>query len=320
MVAAEATRIEAEYEAARQGAIWVAQNAEGRIRAEGTSTLDLLHRMSTNDLTGMAVGEARPTVLTTAIARTVDLIWVLSYADHALLLTGPGQGETVRRWLSRYIFFQDDVRLTDAGQEFGQFGVFGPKAAEAAEAVLPSAGSLEKGRFIEAEGVTVLRARPLAGDGFMVVGPADQMEALHARAEAGGALAASEATYQVLRIEEGQPQAGAELTEGYVPLEANLWSAVSFTKGCYIGQEIIARMESRGKLAKMLVGLKLGAPVEPGAEVRRDGAVVGVVSSAGVSPQAGPIALAFVKSAYCAAGGHVEVNGAKGEIAPFPIR
>ena len=91
-----------------------------------------------------------------------------------------------------------------------------------------------------------------------------------------GARPAGETAYQWLRLEAGVPEGGAddqgpigrELTEDYIPLEANLWPAVSFTKGCYIGQEIIARMESRGKLARRLVGLRLEAPAEVGAEVR----------------------------------------------------
>ena len=74
------------------------------------------------------------------------------------------------------------------------------------------------------------------------------------------------------------------MTESYIPLEANLWAAVSFTKGCYIGQEIIARMESRGKLARRLVGLRLDAPVEVGAEVQGQAGAVGTVTSAGVLP------------------------------------
>ena len=145
------------------------------------------------------------------------------------------------------------------------------------------------------------------------------MQELQARALGQGAVAASPATYEILRIEAGQPYAGHELTDDYIPLEADLWSAVSFTKGCYIGQEIIARMESRGRLAKTLVGLRLDAPVAPGAEVRCGGSLVGKVSSAAVSPWAGPVALAFVKPASAAQGTRVEVNGVPAEIAPFPL-
>jgi aminomethyltransferase len=312
-------QIEQEYRAAQTGAILVAQDHHGRVRATGRDRLDLLHRMSTNDLTGLPPGQAQPTVLTTAIARIVDLVWVLPFPDEALLLTSPGQAESVRRWLSRYIFFQDDVVLQDRSAELGQFGLFGQKASRAAEALIAGAGELPPGRFLSEGGLSVLRARPVAGDGYTVIAPPGELAAAREKALAAGAVPGSEETYQVLRIEAGQPYGGHELTGDYIPLEANLWNAVSFTKGCYIGQEIIARMESRGRLAKTLVGLKLASPVQAGSEVRREGVAVGAVSSATLSPQAGPIALAFVKPASGEPGTQVEVDGVAGEIAALPI-
>ncbi|MBI3362135.1 MAG: folate-binding protein YgfZ [Chloroflexi bacterium] len=302
VVEAAAGKIAREHEAARRGAIVVDRSHEGRIRATGRDRNDLLHRMSTNDLTQMQVGEARPTVLTTAIARIVDLVWVLNYPNDLLMLVGPRQATNVRRWLSKYVFFQDEVVFTDA-----------------AEALLPGAGRLTENHFLLEGDLTILRARPLAGDGFTVIAPSAQIPELKAKAQNAGAVQAGEDTYQVLRVEAGQPYTGNELSAAYIPLEANLWGAVSFTKGCYIGQEIIARMESRGRLAKTLVGLKLAAEVVPGAEVRCDGVNVGVVSSAVVSPQAGPIALAFVKPAFAETGAQLDIGGVAGEVAAFPI-
>ena len=309
----------AEYRAARRHAVVVDRSHEGRIRATGRDRLDLLNRMSTNDLTQMEAGEARPTVLTNAIARIVDLAWILNFPDEVLMLTGPGQATNVRRWLSRHIFFQDEVVLSDASETLGQLGIFGPRAGSIAGALLRGADELAQDRFAVEGNLTVLRARPLAGDGYCVIAPAPQIPELLRQAERAGAVAASDETYEILRVEAGQPATGHELSEGYIPLEANLWHAVSFTKGCYIGQEIIARMESRGRLAKTLVGLKLAAEVEPGVEVRRDGKAIGAVSSAAFSPEAGAIALAFVKPAFCDAGARVEVDGVSGEVTPFPI-
>ncbi|MBI3764061.1 MAG: folate-binding protein YgfZ [Chloroflexi bacterium] len=319
VVEAAAGKIAREHEAARRGAIVVDRSHEGRIRATGRDRNDLLHRMSTNDLTQMQVGEARPTVLTTAIARIVDLVWVLNYPNDLLMLVGPRQATNVRRWLSKYVFFQDEVVFTDASETSGQLGVYGPKAGDVAEALLPGAGRLTENHFLLEGDLTILRARPLAGDGFTVIAPSAQIPELKAKAQNAGAVQAGEDTYQVLRVEAGQPYTGNELSEAHIPLEANLWGAVSFTKGCYIGQEIIARMESRGRLAKTLVGLKLAAEVVPGAEVRCDGVNVGVVSSAVVSPQAGPIALAFVKPAFAETGAQLDIGGVAGEVAAFPI-
>src|SRR5947209_3599094 len=100
-----------EFAAAHTGAVVVRLSHEGRLRAIGRDRLDLLHRMSTNDLTSLAAGQARPTVLTTPIARIVDQLWVLNRGETVLCLTGPGRGTAVRRWLAGYIFYNDKVKF-----------------------------------------------------------------------------------------------------------------------------------------------------------------------------------------------------------------
>ena len=310
---------ESEFRAAQTGAVIVNRNVEGRVRVVGRDRLDLLQRMSTNELNSLPVGEARQTVLTTAVARIVDAPWVLNRGGEVLMLTGPGRATAVRRWLAGYIFFRDEIKLEDASAEFSQFALFGKEAASAAEAVMAGSGTLAHNHFIERDGVLVLRGRPLAGDGFHLVMPAAQFEPLWARAVASGAVAASEETYQLLRLAAGVPEAGHELTEDYIPLETDLWDAVSFTKGCYIGQEIIARMESRGKLARRLSGIVLDAPVAVGAEVRAGESVVGTVTSAGVLPTIGPAALSVIKTGACEAGTEVTVGEVRGRVVALPF-
>jgi aminomethyltransferase len=109
-----------------------------------------------------------------------------------------------------------------------------------------------------------------------------------------------EAAFDYLRIEEGLPRFGRELTLDYIPLEANLWPDVSFTKGCYTGQEIIARMESRGRLAKRLVRLRAAGPVAAGAPVTAGGKEVGRVTSAAVGLEK-TVALGYIKTGVLAA-------------------
>lgn len=311
--------IEVEYLTAQTSAVIVNRNVEGRVRAVGRDRLDLLNRMSTNDMNSLAVGEARQTVLINAIARIVDAPWVLNRGETALMLTGPGRAAAVRRWLAGYIFFRDEVKLEDASAELSQFALFGKTAAEIANALLPGSHSLAENRFIEQDGVIVLRGRPLAGNSFHVIAPAAQFESLWAQAVAAGAVAAGEETYQLLRLAAGLPEAGHELTEAYIPLETDLWEAVSFTKGCYIGQEIIARMESRGKLARRLSGMLLDAPVAVGAEVRAGEAVVGTVTSAGVLPNIGPAALSVIKTGACEPGTEVRVGEVRGRVVALPF-
>jgi aminomethyltransferase len=310
----------AEFEAAHRGAVVVRREHEGRLRIVGRDRLDLLHRMSTNDLNTLAVGEARETVLTTPIARIVDVLWVLNRGETALALTSAGRATGVRRWLSGYIFYNDQVKFADASAELGQLGLFGPQAAAVADALLPGAAALAPDRFLEGDGLLVLRGRPLAGDGYTVIAPSEAAGAAWQRALQAGAAPAGEDAFQLLRLEAGRPYAGHELTEDYIPLEADLWPAVSFSKGCYIGQEIIARMESRGKLARRLLGLELDAPVEAGAEVRvAGGGVAGKVTTAGVLPGRGPVALAFLKTSQAGPGTAVEVGAARGAAVELPF-
>src|SRR5260370_738762 len=122
----------------------------------------------------------------------------------------------------------------------------------------PSA--LIENRFLDGGELIVLRGLPLAGVGFTVIAATARLESLWTQALAAGAIPAGEDAYQLLRLEAGLP-GNPELTEDYIPLEANLWPAVDFQKGCYIGQEIIARMASRGTLARRLAGIRPAAPL-----------------------------------------------------------
>lgn len=310
--------VEAEYLSARASAVIIPRPQVGRVRALDRDRLDLLHRLSTNALNDLAVGEARATVLTTPLARIVDLLWVLNRGETALLITGAGRATTVRRWLSGYIFYNDRVKFEDASNVLGQFEIHGPQADIVAESLLPGVASLSVNHFIEQDEIIVWRSQPLCGGAFTVIAPAEKLTALWAKAQSAGAMAASEETYQLLRIAAGVP-GETELTEDYIPLEANLWGAVSFTKGCYTGQEIIARMESRGKLARRLCGLNLNAPVSIGAEVRVNETSVGHVTSAAVLSGLGPVALAYLKTAHAEPNTFVNVASTSGHVSDLPF-
>jgi tRNA-modifying protein YgfZ len=144
--------------------------------------------------------------------------------------------------------------------------------------------------------VMIARADPIAGGGFhMIFDRVVQTQVWQTWLEAG-VVPLSEETYQALRVEAGQPEFGHELGDEYIPLEANLWNDVSFKKGCYTGQEIIARMESRQKLAKRLVGLRFADQVTLPASLWIDDHEAGVVTSVAHSPASGWIGLGYLRS------------------------
>jgi folate-binding protein YgfZ len=310
---------QSEYLAARHGAVVIQRSQEGRLQAVGRDRLDLLHRMSTNDLNGLAVGEARRTVLTTAIARMVDALWVLNRGETVLCITGVGRAMAVRKWLAGYIFYNDQVKFEDVSNGLGQLGIYGPRAGAVMEALTTGTDGLVENRFVERDNLIVWHSRPLAGAGYTLIAPIERLDSLWDQALAAGATPAGEEAFQMLRLAAGWPEAGHEITEEFIPLEANLWDAVSFSKGCYIGQEIIARMESRGRLARRLVGLKLEASVEGGSEVRAGEGIVGKVTSAGIIPEVGPVALSFLKTAFAEPNTHVQVGNVGGIVTPLPF-
>lgn len=288
------------YEAAHSAAVVVHHAERGMIHLTGNTRLDLINRMSTQAVGKLQSGEGAATVLTTNIGRIIDRPILYATSDGAYLLTGEGHAPALTRFFMRNIFFNDDVQVRDISGETVVLGVYGPRAAEMLAAVgfaevdIP----LHHWRRAEVGGATayVHRTDPIAGGGYFVTAAAAEREALLTALSAVGLPLIDDAAYDYLRIEAGLPRFGRELTLDYIPLEAGLWVDVSFSKGCYVGQEIIARMESRGKLAKRLVRLRPGAPVEQGAEISAGGRAVGAITSAADGP-AGPLALGYVKTA-----------------------
>lgn len=287
----ERTRKDA-YRAALDDVLIVRHPTPGLIPVKGSDRLDLLHRMSTNDVADLPPGALRLTVLTTAIGRVVDVISVLALPDRALLITTPSRAPLVRNWLQRHIFFQDEVTLDEPPQGWTHWGLYGPKAAVEVERVIPSATDVKTGFAASVDGGLAweveapIRGYRLLLDGEHQAPTGDAWEGWE-----DGAAAA----YEILRVEAGSPAFGSEITEDSIPLEVGLREAVSFSKGCYIGQEIIARMESRARLAKRLIGVRLEGPAEVEAPLRQGNRTVGTLTSVVESPRLGWIALASVK-------------------------
>jgi aminomethyltransferase len=262
--------------------------------------------MTTNDIAGLKPGEVRQTVLTTAIAQIVDVVTVLARGSDALLLTSPGRSGLVREWLQRHIFFQDDIRLSQPEGGWTLWGLYGPHAGREARRITPEEVA-EPGRAAAWAGGVAWRVDEPAGGGIQfLLGPELDAAASRLWGEQGQDAARA---YEILRIEAGLPEFGSEIMDDSLPLEVGLRRAVSFSRGCYIGQEIIARMDSRGRLAKELLGVRAAAAVRPGDEIWQEGREQGRVTSAASSPRLGHIALASVRpSALEQAGGVVTIG------------
>jgi aminomethyltransferase len=295
--------IEHAYQSAYESALIVQHDPPGVIELRGADRVDLLHRLSTNDLEGMPVNRVLRTVFADPVGRTIDVVTVLTLPDHLLLVSSGGRPQIVQDWLQRHIFFQDDVTVHVSEGEWSLYGAYGPKAANSVPSAIPPAGTLTASDY----GVIWPIDRPVAG--FQrLVRPDQTVEDWVADASAAEA-------FEILRIEAGLAKMGAEIQEDSIPLEVGLWDAVSFNKGCYVGQEIIARMESRGKLAKQLVGVRLESQAAPGSILRQGDRTVGTLTSIVQSPRLGWIGLASGRpSALATDDGRVKI-GENGETA-----
>jgi folate-binding protein YgfZ len=240
-------------------------------------------------------------VFTTPIARIIDRVVVYVREKDVLMLTSRGNQGRVMQWLRKYIFFNDDVQIKDVSDSTAMISLYGDQANRAIQRIggedlsgLP----LHHWREVGLADVSILiaRADPIGGGGFhLIFDRAAHAIIWQALIDAGVTPIGDEA-YQVLRVEAGRPEFGRELGDEYIPLEANLWPEVSFTKGCYTGQEIIARLESRQRLAKHLVGLRFEAEVVLPSALFVEGHAAGTVTSVVHSPRLGWIGLGYLKT------------------------
>ncbi len=292
-----------EYEAAHKDAVLMDRSHEGRLETTGRDRLEIIQRISTNDVAHMAADEGRPTILTSPTGRIIDRLVAYNHGEKALVTTEPGRGSTVREFLQRQIFYNDDMQILDLGATTRQFALHGPKAEAIVRSFAPQAGNQHYlecvDTMIGGVEVTFLKRKPLVGTQWIVIVPGDKAidvwRALVAIGQQQGLKAAGSLTFNVLRIEAGRPGVGRELSTDFIPLEAGLWDEVSFKKGCYTGQEIIARMESRNKLAKTMVTLNLSEMVESPAVLQADEKDIGTLTSSVVTPRGEVLGIGFVK-------------------------
>lgn len=288
------------YKAARETAVLTDRSDLGMLLVSGETRFDLINRMSTQKVQSMSKGEGTATILTTDIGRIIDRLLLYATTNTLYVLTSENNNEAIARYLMRYVFFQDDFQLQDISSGTVIFGLYGSQARQKAIQAGFSDESLPLHHWRQSKlgDVTAYlhRTDPIYGGGYFIIGEAKDRDALWQRLLDAGLTAADAPAYDFLRIEAGLPRFGHELTGDYIPLEADLWADVSFNKGCYIGQEIIARMESRGKLAKKLITIASDAPLAQDATIMANGKKVGTLTSTAVGPH-GAVGLGYVKTA-----------------------
>jgi folate-binding protein YgfZ len=306
-----------EYRAAHDAAILVDRKDVAALRLTGKDAVDLLHRLSTNDLKSIPEGGGAPTVFTTAKGRILALVGVHRVGGALHLLLDAARAGTLREWIDRYTF-REEVQVESRLESHLTLGVCGPQATAIVARAFPGVAGLPPHGAAEAaiDSDTALLARtfPLAGDAWLLSVPGTAAAVVRARLLAAGAgrlVSASFDTLEILRVEAGLPAADRELTEDRNPWEARLDDAISLAKGCYVGQEVIARLNTYRKVARLLVRLESdgAGPFPIGAEVASGGEILGAVTSSAVVPDGAgrAIGLAYVRDEDAVAGRRVSV-------------
>jgi folate-binding protein YgfZ len=298
-VASEQTPISAGYWAGRTGAALRDEGDHARLWLGGEDRNAFLQRTSTNDMR-LLPGQGTVTVLTSPTARIQAALTVLAMPAGLLLLAGPGQGPALFNTLRTQIFFNDKVTLEGRGGALAQFNLLGPQAAGLLGALAGDVADLPLFGWrtlpIAGVDVTVQRHEGLGSAGYTLLIPTPAVLAVKDALLRGGAVALPDDAYHTLRVEAGVPASGSELTEQVNPLEAGLARFCNQHKGCYTGQEIIARQITYDKVTTHLVGLLLDELAAPQAKLMAEARPAGWISSAVHSIALDrPIALGFVR-------------------------
>ena len=272
--------------ATQAGQLNVHRTAYGCLKATGEDALDLLNRLSTNKVDHLEPGYWAPTVLTSDRGRIVDLLCVVHAGDCIYLLTSPGQQQPVTEWLDKYTIMED-LEVEDVSGSVAVIALAGSDAAMIL-GLPPEEPDYLPGRTYPAPAVNVggvaavAVSRPLGElPCRLLLAPGDGVDAVTAALAAAGAAPVSEEAWETLRVSSGDPAFDSEMGEPFNPLEAGLIGVIDFTKGCYIGQEVIARLDSYDKVQRYMAVLCFsdGSNVEVGASLAHDGRAAGNVTS-----------------------------------------
>jgi folate-binding protein YgfZ len=283
------------YEALRDGTAWLDLSTRGRIVARGRDRARLLHAITSNEVKKMTPGTGCYAFLLNPQGRIQADLCLFCHDDHFLIDTEPELGEKVRVHIKRYVI-ADQVELEDVAAGTAAIGLEGPGAAAMlAELGAPVPGSA----YWHAPwgDLTVAAVTVTGQPGVRIFCPAEKAAALAHRLEAAGAVAASAEDARLVRIENGKPRYGEDIRETSLPQETQQMHAISFNKGCYLGQEIVERIRAQGRVNKKLMRVVLvgGEVPAAGTKTTVDGAEA-EVTSAVVSPASGEVvALAYVR-------------------------
>ena len=283
---------QSEYAAATDGAGLLDRSERGKLALTGTQAKEFLQGQVTNDVEALTPGTGCYAAFLTPKGKMLGDLRVLDTGEELLLDTERVALQPLFNMIRRGAIGYD-AQLHKRTLERGLLSLIGPEAAAVAGAASLSADEHAHAE-LELDGIPARAIRTDAGIDLLC--DSTDVARLSGALRDRGAMTISQATAECVRIEHGRPRYGVELDDGVIPQEAGLNErAVSFTKGCYVGQETVARLYYRGKPNRRLCGLRLTAPAESGQPITLQDREVGRIGSSTVSPRLGPIGLALVR-------------------------
>jgi len=281
------------------------------VRVVGDDRVSFFHGMCSADVKGASAGSILPALFLTEHAHVIADLFIWVTDDSLLLEIDSGAWQRTREHLER-LLVADDVEFEDT--DLAVIDVEGPRSSDTAALLgARDASSPQSWRYLPVNELLIGNLPRVGSPAFTILAPVERADSIAAKIIAAipGAAAIDDAVVETLRIENGLARAGVDTGEKTLALEARLNRAISFNKGCYLGQETIERATARGALKKQLFVLKFPAGKIPpaGAALMLDGKEVGRVTSTAISPRAGTIGLAILHHSAWAAGTKLSLDG-----------
>ena len=277
------------YRALRFGAGLVDITARTRIRATGDDRQRLLHALATNRIEGLQPGQGVETFFLSPQGRIQAHCRVYIFSDSVLIETSAERGRTMLDYLDHYIIM-DDVSLDDRTGETAAFTLEGPSADDIALRALSLFPPGDADSHASAGDLDVFRSTLTGSPGLWICAPRDRGDRVRQALLDAGALEASADDLRTVRVENRRPEFDADYFDSNIPHETQQLSIVSFTKGCYTGQEIVERVRSQGRVNRLLTPIEIDADALPSnAEILHGEKAVGQATSLVLSPQSGKV-------------------------------
>jgi folate-binding protein YgfZ len=263
--------ISEEYSAARNSIALMDRSSYGIVKVFGKDHADLLHRLTTNELRNLNPGEGQVNIFTNEKGRIVDRVILYKFEDQMRLITSPQNSKKIAAWIDKYVFIED-VKVENLTPGMGMLTLFGPKSSSLLTSLFnENFDALQNHHFKEVpwngKSLQISRTDELGLAGFNLILDSEDLTKLWEQFLKVGTefdlKPMGEEAYDILRIEAGWPLFDKDFDDDINPHEAQLAQYVSLTKGCYIGQEVVARLDTYEKVQKYLMGIVLEGETKP---------------------------------------------------------